>query len=129
MVLLVVPKSSLWSLVVPPSFSWSPCPSGSLTVPPTQAMPSQNPVLKHITDYLIEEVSAEEEELLGRGGGDTEEGPREANPTEVTVERDEKLLKVGRGGGESMAGTPWLSPVVPLCACVPPILHPCAVSP
>ncbi|XP_010572885.1 PREDICTED: serrate RNA effector molecule homolog, partial [Haliaeetus leucocephalus] len=58
------------------------------------AVPSQNPVLKHITDYLIEEVSAEEEELLGRGGGDTEEGPREANPTEVTVERDEKLLKV-----------------------------------
>ncbi|XP_063178282.1 serrate RNA effector molecule homolog isoform X2 [Chroicocephalus ridibundus] len=54
----------------------------------------QNPVLKHITDYLIEEVSAEEEELLGRGGGDAEEGPREANPAEVTVERDEKLLKV-----------------------------------
>lgn len=58
------------------------------------AVPSQNPVLKHITDYLIEEVSAEEEELLGRSGGDTEEGPREGNPTEITVERDEKLLKV-----------------------------------
>ncbi|XP_068785376.1 serrate RNA effector molecule homolog isoform X2 [Struthio camelus] len=58
------------------------------------AVPSQNPVLKHITDYLIEEVSAEEEELLGRSGGDAEEGPREGHPAEVTVERDEKLLKV-----------------------------------
>ncbi|XP_065514012.1 LOW QUALITY PROTEIN: serrate RNA effector molecule homolog [Caloenas nicobarica] len=54
-----------------------------------------NPVLRHITDYLIEEVSAEEEELLGRGGAAPPEGPREAtNPPEVTVERDEKLLKV-----------------------------------
>ena len=29
------------------------------------AMPSRNPLLKNITDYLIEEASAEEEELLG----------------------------------------------------------------
>ncbi|KAM8794241.1 serrate RNA effector molecule homolog [Eudromia elegans] len=58
------------------------------------AAPSQNPVLKHITDYLIEEVSAEEEELLGRSGDAAEEAPRDNHPAEVTVERDEKLLKV-----------------------------------
>ncbi|XP_066841336.1 serrate RNA effector molecule homolog [Anser cygnoides] len=40
------------------------------------AVPSQNPVLKHITDYLIEEVSAEEEELLGRSGGRRRGPPR-----------------------------------------------------
>uniref|UniRef100_A0A8V5GXL3 Uncharacterized protein n=1 Tax=Melopsittacus undulatus TaxID=13146 RepID=A0A8V5GXL3_MELUD len=68
---------------------WAPIPvMGS-----PQAVPSQNPVLRHITDYLIEEVNAEEEELLGGGAG-AEEPPREPNPTEVTVERDEKLLKV-----------------------------------
>lgn len=50
---------------------------------------SSNPVLKNITDYLIEEASAEEEELLGTseggGGGGSEEG---------TVERDETLINV-----------------------------------
>ena len=35
---------------------------------PFQSLPSQNPILKNITDYLIEEVSAEEEELLGSSG-------------------------------------------------------------
>uniref|UniRef100_A0AAR2J849 Arsenite-resistance protein 2 n=1 Tax=Pygocentrus nattereri TaxID=42514 RepID=A0AAR2J849_PYGNA len=56
---------------------------------------SQNPILKNITDYLIEEVSAEEEELLGSAGGaDAEEGAKEGNPTEITVERDDKLVKV-----------------------------------
>ncbi|XP_076024353.1 serrate RNA effector molecule homolog isoform X7 [Genypterus blacodes] len=54
---------------------------------------AQNPVLKNITDYLIEEVSAEEEELLGTGM-DCEEGTKEGNPTEMTVERDDKLAKV-----------------------------------
>uniref|UniRef100_A0A4W4H3R7 Arsenite-resistance protein 2 n=1 Tax=Electrophorus electricus TaxID=8005 RepID=A0A4W4H3R7_ELEEL len=55
----------------------------------------QNPILKNITDYLIEEVSAEEEELLGSvGGADSEEGNKEGNPTEITVERDDKLVKV-----------------------------------
>uniref|UniRef100_A0A671QP84 Serrate RNA effector molecule homolog n=1 Tax=Sinocyclocheilus anshuiensis TaxID=1608454 RepID=A0A671QP84_9TELE len=58
-------------------------------------LPAQNPILKNITDYLIEEVSAEEEELLGSAGGaDYEEGSKEGNPTEITVERDEKLVKV-----------------------------------
>merc|ERR1719228_2831280 len=34
---------------------------------------SSNPLLANITDYLIEEASAEEEELLGRRDGDDEE--------------------------------------------------------
>uniref|UniRef100_A0A668A5A2 Serrate RNA effector molecule homolog (Arabidopsis) n=1 Tax=Myripristis murdjan TaxID=586833 RepID=A0A668A5A2_9TELE len=60
-----------------------------------QSLPAQNPILKNITDYLIEEVSAEEEELLGSTGGvDPEDGIKEGNPTETTVERDDKLVKV-----------------------------------
>uniref|UniRef100_A0A8C8EJ80 Serrate RNA effector molecule homolog n=1 Tax=Oncorhynchus tshawytscha TaxID=74940 RepID=A0A8C8EJ80_ONCTS len=56
---------------------------------------AQNPILKNITDYLIEEVSAEEEELLGSvGGADAEEGTKEGYPAEITVERDDKLVKV-----------------------------------
>ncbi|XP_038132776.1 serrate RNA effector molecule homolog isoform X1 [Cyprinodon tularosa] len=50
-----------------------------------------NPVLKNITDYLIEEVSAEEEELIGASGGNAEENPASSD---VPVETDEKLLKV-----------------------------------
>ncbi|XP_042564506.1 serrate RNA effector molecule homolog isoform X2 [Clupea harengus] len=62
---------------------------------PSIELVAQNPILKNITDYLIEEVSAEEEELLGSMGGvDSEEGAKEGNPSEVTVERDEKLVKV-----------------------------------
>uniref|UniRef100_A0A674MAD9 Serrate RNA effector molecule homolog (Arabidopsis) n=1 Tax=Takifugu rubripes TaxID=31033 RepID=A0A674MAD9_TAKRU len=58
-------------------------------------LPAQNPILKNITDYLIEEVSAEEEELLGSGSGmDPDETTKEGNPTETTVERDDKLAKV-----------------------------------
>uniref|UniRef100_A0A8C5CTB5 Serrate RNA effector molecule homolog n=1 Tax=Gadus morhua TaxID=8049 RepID=A0A8C5CTB5_GADMO len=58
-------------------------------------LPAQNPIMKNITDYLIEEVSAEEEELLGSmSGGDSDEGPKEGNPTETPVERDDKLAKV-----------------------------------
>uniref|UniRef100_A0A8D3EA90 Serrate RNA effector molecule-like n=1 Tax=Scophthalmus maximus TaxID=52904 RepID=A0A8D3EA90_SCOMX len=58
-------------------------------------LPAQNPILKNITDYLIEEVSAEEEELLGSGSGmEPEESAKEGNPTETTVERDDKLAKV-----------------------------------
>uniref|UniRef100_A0A671WCR2 Serrate RNA effector molecule homolog (Arabidopsis) n=1 Tax=Sparus aurata TaxID=8175 RepID=A0A671WCR2_SPAAU len=59
------------------------------------ALPAQNPILKNITDYLIEEVSAEEEELLGSGSGmEAEDSAKEGNPTETTVERDDKLAKV-----------------------------------
>lgn len=57
-----------------------------------------NPVLKNITDYLIEEVSAEEEELIGASGGNSDEAGDTKDPTsssDVTVETDEKLLKVG----------------------------------
>ncbi|KAM9497920.1 serrate RNA effector molecule homolog [Salvelinus alpinus] len=58
-------------------------------------MAAQNPILKNITDYLIEEVSAEEEELLGSvGGADAEDGSKEGNPAEITVERDDTLVKV-----------------------------------
>lgn len=51
---------------------------------------SKNPVLKNITDYLIEEASAEEEELLGQST-DQEEGQVEEV---ATVERDGQLIKV-----------------------------------
>nr|XP_033780450.1 serrate RNA effector molecule homolog isoform X6 [Geotrypetes seraphini] len=53
-----------------------------------------NPLLKNITDYLIEEVNAEEEELLGNSGEAPDEPPKEGNPAEINVERDEKLIKV-----------------------------------
>ncbi|XP_066450020.1 serrate RNA effector molecule homolog isoform X2 [Eleutherodactylus coqui] len=56
---------------------------------------AQNPILKNITDYLIDEVSAEEEDLLwGAGRTAGTEPPKEGNPTEISVERDEKLIKV-----------------------------------
>ncbi|XP_074479775.1 serrate RNA effector molecule homolog isoform X2 [Sebastes fasciatus] len=51
-----------------------------------------NPVLKNITDYLIEEVSAEEEELIGSSGGNVDDAP--ASSSDVAVETDDKLLKV-----------------------------------
>uniref|UniRef100_A0A8C5E5J8 Serrate RNA effector molecule homolog n=1 Tax=Gouania willdenowi TaxID=441366 RepID=A0A8C5E5J8_GOUWI len=60
-----------------------------------QSLPAQNPILKNITDYLIEEVSAEEEELLGSSSGiDPDDSTKEGTPTETTVERDDKLAKV-----------------------------------
>lgn len=56
-----------------------------------------NPVLKNITDYLIEEVSAEEEELIGASGGNTDDAGDSKDPasSDATVETDDKLLKVG----------------------------------
>ncbi|KAH8298519.1 hypothetical protein KR044_009458 [Drosophila immigrans] len=53
----------------------------------TYGFNSKNPVLQNITDYLIEEASAEEEELLGLAG-DNKDG--EGEP----IERDEALLSV-----------------------------------
>ncbi|KAM4537266.1 serrate RNA effector molecule homolog [Odontesthes bonariensis] len=55
-----------------------------------------NPILKNITDYLIEEVSAEEEELIGASGGNSEDAADAKNPasSDVPVETDDKLLKV-----------------------------------
>lgn len=48
---------------------------------------SNNPVLKNITDYLIEEADAEEEELLGLSGG-KEESEGEA------LDRDPEIISV-----------------------------------
>ncbi|CAI5669877.1 unnamed protein product [Oreochromis niloticus] len=55
-----------------------------------------NPILKNITDYLIEEVSAEEEELIGASGGNTDDAGDAKDPasSDVTLETDDKLLKV-----------------------------------
>uniref|UniRef100_A0AAY5L9J6 Serrate, RNA effector molecule n=1 Tax=Esox lucius TaxID=8010 RepID=A0AAY5L9J6_ESOLU len=53
-----------------------------------------NPVLRNITDYLIEEVSAEEEELMGVNASNDPSDPSDSTPGEVTVETDEKLIKV-----------------------------------
>lgn len=46
-------------------------------------MVSKNPVLRNITDYLIEEASAEEEELLGQ-----------ASETEENDDKDQAMIKV-----------------------------------
>ena len=52
---------------------------------------SNNPILANITDYLIEEASAEEEELLGKNN-DLEDGEEGEDGNSVT--RDEELIKV-----------------------------------
>ena len=52
---------------------------------------SNNPILANITDYLIEEASAEEEELLGKNN-DLEDGEEGEEGNSVT--RDDDLLKV-----------------------------------
>ncbi|XP_042147817.1 serrate RNA effector molecule homolog isoform X3 [Ixodes scapularis] len=57
---------------------------------------SKNPLLKNITDYLIEEASAEEEELLG-GPADREEGAEAEDSTATggtNLEKDDALIKV-----------------------------------
>ena len=51
-------------------------------------MVSKNPVLKNITDYLVEEGSYEEEELLGQS---VEEKPADGP---FTLETDPELKKV-----------------------------------
>jgi hypothetical protein len=56
-------------------------------------MASANPLLANITDYLIEEASAEEEELLGKKEGEEEEG-EEGTADGDTLTRDEELIKV-----------------------------------
>ncbi|KAJ6223773.1 hypothetical protein RDWZM_002318 [Blomia tropicalis] len=73
------------------------------------AVPSRNPLLKNITDYLIEEASAEEEELLGTAidvdpiiepKPDAAEGEANGNgsttglPEGSLLERDEELISV-----------------------------------
>ncbi|BFZ11175.1 hypothetical protein BsWGS_14214 [Bradybaena similaris] len=49
---------------------------------------SKNPVLKNITDFLVEEGSFEEDELIG----EMTEEKKDVNP-EVTVEKDESLIQ------------------------------------
>lgn len=49
---------------------------------------SNNPVLHNITDYLIEEASAEEEELLGL------QPTSDLQDAAATVERDNSLISV-----------------------------------
>lgn len=55
----------------------------------TFGLVSNNPVLHNITDYLIEEASAEEEELLG-----LESSTDNQDNTNVIVERDDTLISV-----------------------------------
>lgn len=70
---------------------------------------SPNPILRNITDYLIEEASAEEDELLGVVSADaSKESPAQASAADSsadgntadtavagdTIERDETLIKV-----------------------------------
>ena len=52
---------------------------------------TNNPLLSNITDYLIEEAWAEEEELLGKNS-ELEEG--EEGDDGNTIIRDEELIKV-----------------------------------
>ena len=52
---------------------------------------TNNPLLSNITDYLIEEASAEEEELLGKNS-ELEDG--EEGDDGNTLIRDEELIKV-----------------------------------
>jgi hypothetical protein len=55
---------------------------------------SKNPLLKNITDYLIEEASAEEEELLGTSEiGELDDGEDGEN-NGPSLDRDESLIKV-----------------------------------
>merc|ERR1719382_1521333 len=60
---------------------------------------SNNPLLANITDYLIEEASAEEEELLGKREGEEEETGEEGG-----IQRDEEELLGKREGEEEEAG-------------------------
>ena len=52
--------------------------------------------MSNITDYLIEEASAEEEELLGKKEG---EDDAEAGAEGLLIARDEELITVSRGRG------------------------------
>ena len=49
---------------------------------------SKNPVLNNITDYLVDEGSFEEEELLGFNDEDKKDGTNE-----ITIEKDAGILK------------------------------------
>ncbi|KAI1290255.1 Serrate RNA effector molecule -like protein [Halotydeus destructor] len=63
---------------------------------PDYGLESNNPLLQNIHDFMIEEASAEEEELLGGEVGEIEEGETADGVvgTGQTLERDEKLIKI-----------------------------------
>lgn len=54
-------------------------------------MPARNPILENITDYLVDELSAEEEVLLGMKADGQEEGQEMGD---ITFEKDDHLCKV-----------------------------------
>lgn len=78
-----------------------------------------NPILKNITDYLIEEVSAEEEELIGASGCNTDDAGDAKDPasSDVTLETDDKLLKVGGASCRSGAAC-FMKACIYTCVCV-----------
>ncbi|XP_078494411.1 serrate RNA effector molecule homolog [Ciona intestinalis] len=53
-----------------------------------------NPWLKNISEYLVDEMDAEEEELVGDAGKKEEGEDREGAAPIVKITRDEKLIKV-----------------------------------
>merc|ERR1719312_964734 len=57
----------------------------------TMGLVSSNPLLSNITDYLIEEASAEEEELLGKKDGDDEDSEGAEG---ILIARDDELIQV-----------------------------------
>ena len=58
----------------------------------TFAEDSRNPLLQNITDYLVEEANAEEEELLGMEVGELD--PEEADPASASFQRDEQIIRI-----------------------------------
>lgn len=63
---------------------------------------SSNPVLRNITDYLIEEASAEEEELLGANNAATNNSEEKAEGE--AIERDPSLIAVSKGAVHAFCG-------------------------
>ncbi|XP_077487613.1 arsenic resistance protein 2 isoform X1 [Amblyomma americanum] len=84
----------LWTL---PEAGTDPANNAASGQPPVTegfGVASKNPLLKNITDYLIEEASAEEEELLG-GAAEREETADAEDPSAAAnQEKDEMLIKV-----------------------------------
>ncbi|XP_041473947.1 serrate RNA effector molecule homolog isoform X3 [Lytechinus variegatus] len=58
---------------------------------PKEPLPARNPILENITDYLVEELSAEEEVLLGMKADGQEEGQEIGD---ISFEKDDHLCKV-----------------------------------
>ncbi len=54
----------------------------------------RNPVLENITEYLVEEASAEEEVLLGASADPQDMDSSKDSTTEVSFEKDDELNKV-----------------------------------